>query len=406
VLSNLVGNAIKFTESGHVLVDVREEKHGDGVTMLHFEISDSGIGIPAGKQATIFEAFSQADGSTTRRFGGTGLGLTISATLVGMMGGRIWVESEPPGSTFHFTASFDIVELGESGTAPTAVLAELSGLALDGDSSNRRTLKSARPLRVLLAEDNVINQRVAVGLLTRRGHAVTVAGNGLEALVALESANASTNGQGHGAFDVVLMDLQMPQMDGFEATAEIRRRERESGAHMRIVAMTAHAMSGDRERCLAAGMDAYVPKPIDPPALYAGVENEAGPASMFYGANAAAALPAAIDRDSAMRRMGGDEALFAEVSRLFLEDCPVRLAAIGAAVDRGDAEQIRVTAHVLKGAAGSISATQLCQAAAALERIGAEGRLPAARAAWRRLEAEAAIAMQALREFEIVEATP
>jgi two-component system, sensor histidine kinase and response regulator len=519
VLSNLVGNAIKFTEHGHVLVDVQEEKHGDGCTMLHFQISDTGIGIPADKQTTIFEAFSQADGSTTRRFGGTGLGLTISATLVGMMGGRIWVESDPPGSTFHFTASFDIAELGEPRNAPAAVLAELRVLIVDDNPVNRRILSTQvsrwemiptlvengaaalkaldeaalagtpfslvlldanmpgldgfdvaeqitktpriagttimmltssgvysdagrwrsvgisacltkpidaadlheaicrlvnggetaqpslspapqtkpteRSVKVLLAEDNIVNQRVAVGLLVRRGHAVTVANDGLEALAALEQ----------GTFDVVLMDLQMPHMGGLEATAEIRRRERESGGHVRIVAMTAHAMSGDRERCLAGGMDGYIPKPIDPSALYAGVEFAAG-ASGLADATSATSAPATIDRVLVMQRLGGDEELFAEVSRLFLEDCPVRLAAIGVAVDQQDAEKIRETAHALKGAAGNISATRLFEATAALERIGAEGRLPAARAAWRRLEAEAAVAMQALREFDNVEAVP
>ena len=524
VLSNLVGNAIKFTEKGHVLVDVREEKGGEGYTMLHFEISDTGIGIPSDKQATIFEAFSQADGSTTRRFGGTGLGLTISATLVGMMGGRIWVESEPPGSTFHFTASFDVAQIGEPRTAPAAVLSDLSVLIVDDNPVNRRILDKqvtrwqmrptvvdngqaalealdaaamagrpfalvlldanmpgmdgfgvaeqiamrpaiagttimmlsssgqysdsgrwrdvgisacltkpiaasdlheaicnlldrgstppvprahrppaaplGRSVKVLLAEDNVVNQRVAVGLLTRRGHTVTVAGNGVEALAALDHAQA----QAERAFDVVLMDLQMPEMGGFEATAEIRRREREGGGHLRIVAMTAHAMSGDRERCLAAGMDGYVPKPIDPAALFAAVEAE-GSASAPRDSRLAAP-PEAIDRDSLMKRLGGDQMLFAEVIRLFLEDCPIRLAAISAAVDRGDAEQIRVAAHALKGAAGNLSATRLVEATAALERIGAEGRIHAAQAAWRRLDSEAAIAMQILREFETVEVTP
>jgi two-component system sensor histidine kinase/response regulator len=258
------------------------------------------------------------------------------------------------------------------------------------------TVPTGRSVKVLLVEDNVVNQRVAVGLLARRGHVVTVANDGIEALAAMDT----------GAFDVVLMDLQMPHMGGFEATAEIRRRELESGGHVRIVAMTAHAMSGDRERCLAAGMDEYVAKPIDPAALYASVERPDVPDRGAHVADVSARAAAPIDHDSLMKRLGGDVQLFAEVTRLFLEDCPVRLAAIGAAVDREDAEQIRATAHALKGAAGNISATKLFEATAALERIGAERRLPAARAAWRRLEAEAAIAMQILREFETEEVTP
>jgi CheY-like chemotaxis protein len=263
---------------------------------------------------------------------------------------------------------------------------------------------------VLLAEDNVITQREAVELLTRRGHSVTVAGSGFEALVALERAKGRPHGQSQDVidvvFDVVLMDLQMPLMGGFEATAEIRRREREIGGHIRIVAMTAHAKSGDREQCLAAGMDAYVPKPIEPAALYAALEAETGAASVSCAPIAPAAPPRPIDRASAMQRMGGDHALFAEVSRLFLEDCPARLAAIRAAVDDGDAERIRETAHALKGAAGSMSATGLYEATASLERIGAEGQLPAAREAWRHVESEAAAAMQALRNFETPEITP
>jgi CheY-like chemotaxis protein len=258
------------------------------------------------------------------------------------------------------------------------------------------TASIRRAVRVLLAEDNVVNQRVAVGLLTRRGHTVTVANDGLETLAALE----------HGTFDLILMDLQMPRMGGFEATAEIRRRELLTGQHIRIVAMTAHAMSGDRERCLTAGMDGYVPKPIDPAALYESVEYDIGSFGVSPNPKPSVTLPASIDRDRIMKRMGGDANLFAEVIRLFLEDCPVRLAAISAAVDLNDAEQIRMTAHALKGAAGNLSATALVDATAVLERIGAEGRLPAARAAWRKLEAEAAIAMQTLREFETMEVTP
>jgi two-component system sensor histidine kinase/response regulator len=247
-----------------------------------------------------------------------------------------------------------------------------------------------RPLQVLLAEDNIVNQRVAVGLLTRRGHVVTVANNGLEALAALMSRR----------FDLVLMDVQMPVMGGFEATADIRRQERERGGHLRIVAMTAHAMNGDRERCLSAGMDGYLSKPVDPAMLYAIVEHEG--ASQWGAAPSPASKSAPVDRDQALERLGGDEGLFTEVIQLFLEDCPARLAAIKRAVDRGDADQIRVTAHALKGAAGNLSATGLFDAASTLERLGMEHRIDAARAAWRQLSAEAAAAMDALRQFETI----
>ncbi len=244
VLSNLVGNALKFTAQGHVRVAVEEEARGQGCTRLHFEVSDTGIGIPTEKQSTIFESFSQADGSTTRRFGGTGLGLTISTSLVQMMGGRIWVESAcGEGSTFRFTAGFGT---GEVEVSPAA------------RSTRSRPPASARcggGLKILLAEDNLVNQRVAVVLLAKRGHQVSVANNGIEALTLLERQ----------AFDVVLMDLQMPELGGLEATAAIRQRERERGGHIRIIATTAHAMNGDRERCLAAGMD-EVPVETDRPA--------------------------------------------------------------------------------------------------------------------------------------------
>ena len=519
VLSNLVGNAIKFTESGHVVVKIRQESSGQDCTMLHFQITDTGIGIPVHKHATIFEAFSQADGSTTRRFGGTGLGLTISATLVGMMGGRIWVESEPGrGSTFHFTAAFDTSDVTRAKELTEPLLAELAVLVVDDNPVNRTillgqlarwhtrptavdggaaaleameqavekgtpyvlvlldalmpdidgfsvaeqiaarpelsgatimlltsagasgdvarcrelgiaacltkpieatdlyeaicrvlsradvpvhrrgrsTAKAERPLRILLAEDNIVNQRVAVGLLAKRGHQMTVVQNGAEALDAMERE----------AFDLVLMDLQMPVMGGLEATAAIRQREHPVGSHTRIVAMTAHAMNGDRERCLSAGMDGYLSKPIDPAMLFAIVEHEGGAtppvplappqAAVVEGIDAAPAF----DHATVMARLEGDEALFNEVIQLFLEDCPAQLSVIKAAIDSGDADGLRTAAHTLKGAAGNMSAKRLFDAALTLERLGAAGRLEAARAAWRTLSAEAVQVMDALRRFE------
>jgi PAS domain S-box-containing protein len=252
VLTNLVANAVKFTEHGNVKLDVRAESPIAEAATLRFSVSDSGIGIPQDKIATIFRPFEQADGSTTRRFGGTGLGLTISATLVRLMGGRIWVESTPGvGSTFYFTATFPIAPV-------SAGRAEDRGR---GDAA-RAAVSPVVAARVLVAEDNVVNQRIAQTLLTKRGHAVTVVNTGREAVDAVERES----------FDVVLMDVQMPDMDGFEATAAIRAREREDGTRVRIVAMTAHAMHGDRERCLAAGMDDYLSKPIDPQMLFDLVE--------------------------------------------------------------------------------------------------------------------------------------
>jgi CheY-like chemotaxis protein len=238
VLFNLIGNAIKFTGHGEIAVDVTG---GDwapgGAGMLHFVVRDTGIGIAADQQELIFNAFEQADGSMTRRYGGTGLGLAICAKLVALMGGRIWVESAVrQGSAFHFTARF--------GCASGRV-AEVPGPAAC------RAVPT-RALHVLLAEDNPINQKVATRMLANAGHAVTVAGDGRAALELIERER----------FDVVLMDVQMPDMDGLQATAAIRAREAVHGRRLPIVAMTAHAMKGDQERCLAAGMDAYVAKPV------------------------------------------------------------------------------------------------------------------------------------------------
>jgi PAS domain S-box-containing protein len=389
VLTNLVGNAVKFTERGEVFIDVEEESHADAVSCLHFKVKDTGVGVPEDKQKTIFEAFSQADGSMARRYGGTGLGLTICTRLVTMMGGAIWVESQPgQGSTFHFTLRLGVQDklsvsaipiqpeqlrdlhalivddnftnrrvltgmLSRWGMRPTAVeggraalqalqvakstgrpfplvlldgqMPEMDGFTLAdfirkdpelvgatimmltsaghlGDAARcrelgisaylvkpvrqgemlqgicnvlnlssqkqvplvtRHTLREARNRsRVLLAEDNKVNQTLAVRLLEKRGYVVSIAGNGREALAALEKE----------AFDIVLMDVQMPEMDGFEATSAIREKERFAGRHIPIVAMTAHALKGDEERCLAAGMDAYISKPIRTNELFSTIE--------------------------------------------------------------------------------------------------------------------------------------
>ncbi len=374
---NLVANAIKFTSQGEVRIAVTTATRDEREATLHFAVRDTGIGIPPEKKAAIFDAFTQADASTTRKYGGTGLGLTISSRLVEAMGGRIWVESEPgKGSEFHFTARFGLAESAVSAPAPAeeGCLQGASVLVVDDNATNRRIvaetvklwgmipvlacggaealamvrqarsngspfplmlsdtqmpgmdgydllrhimdefgpeaprvvlltstgqgragarnlgaagclakpvsraeLRSAildalgrvpvrgpaspppespaqatRRLRILVAEDNAVNQQVARRLLEKRGHAVVLAETGSAALRAIDRQD----------FDLIFMDVQMPGMDGFEATAEIRRRERSSGDHRAIVAMTAHAMKGDRERCLASGMDDYIAKPL------------------------------------------------------------------------------------------------------------------------------------------------
>jgi PAS domain S-box-containing protein len=242
ILVNLLGNAVKFTDRGEVRVTVQLDSLEECSAVLHFSVKDTGIGIPSEKLACIFEAFIQADGSTARRYGGTGLGLTISRQLVQMMGGRLWAESVlGEGSTFHFTARF--------GTAQTSQTRE----SRQGLATPPSLPEEQKSLQILLAEDNAVNQTLAVRALEKHGHLVVVARNGREAVGKVEMQ----------PFDLVLMDVQMPEMDGLEATLAIRQREKSSGGHLPIVAMTAHAMQGDEERCVAAGMDGYISKPID-----------------------------------------------------------------------------------------------------------------------------------------------
>jgi CheY-like chemotaxis protein len=331
VLINLLSNAVKFTEKGGISLHIRLESGGE-TPLLRFSIADTGIGIPAEKHALIFEPFLQGDGSHTRRHGGAGLGLTICARFVEMMQGKIWLESEAGnGSTFHFTARFGRA-VGAAVDAPTRLRSrDLQALAA-------ATVSAAEPLapvpprstsvpaadavlpaplapapeplvpapepappapasappepaplqppaipraataddgvrRVLLVEDNLLNQKLALKLLEKRGHIVDTAINGVEAIEACDRQR----------YHAILMDIQMPVMGGFEATTEIRAREAKLGIRTPIIAVTAHAMEGDRERCIECGMDDYVAKPIKPADLYAAIERQTG---------ARAALPA------------------------------------------------------------------------------------------------------------------
>jgi CheY-like chemotaxis protein len=239
VLTNLVGNALKFTDAGEVRIEVTSAPSADPVRPigLRFAVVDSGIGIPETDLIRIFEAFTQVDGSATRRVGGTGLGLAISSQLVRRMGGRLQVESAlGHGSTFSFVLAFSV--------------ADAQSLAPQGSSSPR----GGRSLAVLLAEDGAVNQLLVRRLLEKAGHTVTVVETGALAVDAVSRTH----------FDAVLMDIQMPQMDGFEATTTIRAREGNGQRRVPIIALTAHAMETDRARCLAAGMDGYISKPIRP----------------------------------------------------------------------------------------------------------------------------------------------
>ncbi len=504
VVTNLVGNAVKFTDEGHVLVRVRVESFlPDERVRLVCSVSDTGIGISPDKHKIIFESFRQADGSTTRRHGGTGLGLTISAMLVQLMGGRIWVESEPDlGSTFQFTIDlplasvpervygqelrglrvlivddhevnrrllcefvsrwqmlptsagsgadairrvrdasttterFDVILLdsnmpdidgftvaqqivADTETHPQIVMLTSSNAQGDGARCRqigvagylikpvrqgdlydtiaaalaRRELTVPLPLenvpgndvraaRVLLAEDNIVNQKVAVGLLAPRGHLIDVVANGADAVEAVRN----------GAYDVVLMDIQMPVMSGLEATQAIRALEADTGRHTRIVAMTAHAMKGDREACLAAGMDGYLSKPVDRNALLAVVEKNAA-----FGVTPTAAT--GMDLQAMRARLGGDQELMVEIMQLFLDDCPARLANIERAMKDADADAVRIAAHTLKGAVAQLSATTVTACASTLEQAaaGASVDWSLINLGWSRLQQEVAGLTVAIR---------
>jgi signal transduction histidine kinase/CheY-like chemotaxis protein len=259
ILTNLAGNAIKFTERGEIVIGVVSDYRDDRPAELHFTVRDTGIGIPADRLDHIFSAFTQADSSTTRKFGGTGLGLTITRQLVELMGGRIWVESEPGvGSTFHFT-------LTDAGSATQAAAPFVPAPGIPAGDVVSAVLDAARPQgpEILLVEDNPVNQKVALALLGRRGYSVTLAQNGQEAVDMLSGR----------MFAAVLMDMQMPVMGGIEATQAIRAQERQrDGTRVPIIAMTANAMRGDKEACIEAGMDDYISKPIKAELLFDALE--------------------------------------------------------------------------------------------------------------------------------------
>jgi two-component system sensor histidine kinase/response regulator len=239
VLLNLIGNAIKFTHSGSVRVKGQTTLTPDLKCVAHFSVHDTGIGIHQQKQQAIFEPFRQGEGSISRKYGGTGLGLAISSRIVEMMGGRVWVESqEGRGSTFHFTATFQLADYAN----PDGITRP-GTWAVGGETS----------LSILVAEDNMVGQRLVSSILKLAGQKVTLAANGLEVLSLFDEQ----------PFDLILMDIQMPEMDGFEATAEIRKREKKTGDRTPVIALTAHAMKGDLERCRDAGMDGYLTKPLD-----------------------------------------------------------------------------------------------------------------------------------------------
>jgi len=360
VIVNLVGNAIKFTEQGEVSVLVEMESHGQSDARLLFWVRDTGIGIPREKQHLIFEAFSQADTSTTREYGGTGLGLTIASRLVGLMGGSIAVESEmDKGSAFRFTINVGL-NLDQSRSAPGPACPPVQAFPKP----------SARPraaMSILVAEDNPVNQKLAVRLLEKLGHRVHLVENGEAAVEAVKSQ----------LFDAVLMDLQMPVMGGLAAVAAIREWEKDRGIHVPVIAMTAHAMQGDRERCLEGGMDGYVSKPIDINALVAALQ------SIVPSANDAVSPPApapaqqapeqAVNLEVLLQRLDNDRALLCDLIGVFMSECPKCIADMEAAVQAKSSVDIHRSAHRFKGSVGSLAAEHAAALALALESAGRSG---------------------------------
>jgi two-component system, sensor histidine kinase and response regulator len=513
VILNLVGNAIKFTDRGEIILRVMPELVDADRAQLHFSVSDTGIGIPADKHGRIFEAFRQADSSITRTHGGTGLGLAIASRLVELMGGRLTVESQiGRGSTFHFTPRFDRQATGSgdrwltppinlrglrvlvaddkittrrivegmvtswsmrpttvaSGTAAVAALelarrigspfpiviagaqmAGLSGIALGrrlardrrlagtqliiltsmrglpaalrartpavagyvttpvkhsdlldalvilvsrrqtGSRETRRipmpARRRGRALRILIAEDNAVNRTLVTKILEKRGHTIVAVENGRAAVDGVVAAIGSRR-----PFDVVVMDIQMPIMDGLEATGAIRDREATLGGRTPIVALTAHAMSGDRERCLEAGMTAYLVKPLQPQQLIETVESlaQAAPAVEQQSAPKVVEpqVEGILDEADALKLAGGDHALMRELAQLFLTELPDKLSNLRRAAAAGDAEQIRLAAHALKGSTAAVGGRAASDVSSRVEHLGRSGDLEAARQALADLE--------------------
>ena len=393
VIVNLVGNAIKFTEYGEIEVAVqRLDNVREKYANLRFNVRDTGIGIPRDKFKTIFKSFSQADSTTTRKYGGTGLGLTISTQLIRLMGGKIGLESKlGKGSSFHFILNMPIIadnalpqnqhvaqfrELGISGSmmkpvsesnlqeAITAALVEppqqLESLIM------RHSLCDTRlKLNFLLAEDNAVNQKLAVFLLEKSGHKVTVANNGIEALLHWHN----------GQFDAIFMDVDMPEMNGYEATRRIRKEEQASGAHIPIVAMTAHAMQSMRGECLLHGMDGYLSKPIDTEALWRELDRVTQCIKKDTDKKVMPPVQLAVaDFSKARQTMDEKRELFEEIVCLFLAGTPPHMQRIKEALTQGDADTALHSAHSLKGMVGTFVAERTMQALAVVEqRVGQQG---------------------------------
>ncbi len=383
IILNLAGNAIKFTARGEVVIRVHLVENHESAGYLRFEVSDSGIGIPADKLHHLFQPFSQVDGSITRRFGGTGLGLSISKRLIELMGGEIGVHSrEGKGSTFWFT-------LPVKHSAPDVTLSpEVTAGEIASESTTKPIIGN-----ILLVEDNPTNQLVTRTLLQKRGHRVTVAENGAVAVELLTRER----------FDLVLMDCQMPVMDGFEATRELRTNPAVLAPHTPVIAVTANAMEGVRETCLAGGMDGYLTKPLNESELEATIQR-------MLGGNATAAItrlqqaeplptsqgasnePILFDAKDMLGRFGGDVEIALVLLDSLLEDIPRALAVLNQALQAGDLESAAREAHTIKGLAGSGGVQGLSTCAREVEMLCRSGNRAQAQARLPELERLTALA--------------
>jgi len=394
ILINLIGNAIKFSKQGVVQVRVLRQPDQQGQAILRFEVQDQGVGIEPAKQKVIFAPFTQADASITRHFGGTGLGLAICAKLVRAMGGDIGVRSSPgQGSTFYFTAAFDI-DHSESSS-------DIMSLSDMDDASD-----AVNSLRVLLVEDNEINQKLALSLLEREGHEVDIASDGEQAVRMATQSDTP--------YDLILMDMQMPVLDGLEATRRIRAHERNTREHVRIVAMTANAMTGDRERCLAAGMDEYLAKPIKLDELRAALrwqDASYSPATLPapLGATpppapspraAAPAMPVAgRPFDYAAALVQADAMVVRIIGESFRGNWPVQVQSLHTALAQADAPLLQRAAHTLRGIVGQFGAAPVETLSRQIELLGAKGTVDQASALVSQLETELKALDQALARF-------
>jgi len=384
VLVNLTANALKFTSQGQVVVVANIERERSGAAVLRFSVRDTGIGIPSDKLGILFHKFTQVDASTSRKYGGSGLGLVISKQLVELMGGEIGVNSEEGrGSEFWFTARFEKQALASPGTLnPSITRPALSGL----QRSN---------VRILLAEDSITNQMVAQGILNKLGLRADIAANGKEAVEALRTI----------PYDLVLMDLQMPEMDGLEATRIVRGAgSATKNCTIPIIAMTAHAMPGDRKICLDAGMDDYIAKPVTAAALSALIEkwlakldgkDEQKVAPLVAGqeipsGNVRGKTPGAFvfDEEALVERAMGDRELAQAIAHSFLADVSDRIEALQSHLAAGDAKAVQLQAHTIKGASATVGGEGVTQLASAIEKSGKAGDLVVARSSFDELVSE------------------